>query len=50
MAIIKEHKTAKGVTIRFNDAAYADKTEEEKQKLRENVNKVISQILFNRKQ
>ena len=30
--------------------AYADKTEEEKQKLRENVNKVISQILFNRKQ
>ncbi|WP_160201881.1 MULTISPECIES: hypothetical protein [Anaerotruncus] len=47
MAIIKEYKTAKGVIIRFNDAAYADKTEEEKQKLRENVNKVISQILLN---
>lgn len=45
MAIVKEYKTAKGVTIRFNDAAYADKSEEERQKLRENLNIVISQIL-----
>lgn len=45
MAIIMEYKTAKGVTIKINDAAYADKTEEEKQKLRENVNKTVSAIL-----
>lgn len=45
MAIVKEYKTAKGVIIRFNDAAYAEKAEKEKQELRENLNIVISQIL-----
>lgn len=45
MAIVMEYKTANGVTIKFNDAAYADKTEEEKQELREEINKKISQIL-----
>ncbi len=45
MAIVMEYKTAAGVTIKINDAAYADKTEEEKQELREEINKKISQIL-----
>lgn len=45
MAIVKEYKTANGVTIKINDAAYADKTEEEKQELRENVNKTVYAIL-----
>lgn len=49
MAIVKEYKTAAGVTIKFNDAAYADKTEAEKQKLREEVNKTISAILQRRR-
>ena len=48
MAIVMEYKTAKGVTIKFNDAAYADKSEEERQKLREEVNKTISAILLKR--
>ena len=48
MAIVKEYKTAKGVTIKFNDAAYADKSEEERQKLREEVDRVISAILLKR--
>lgn len=45
MAIVMEYKTAAGVTIKINDAAYADKTEEEKQELRENVNKTVYDIL-----
>lgn len=45
MAIVMEYKTAAGVTIKFNDAAYAGKTEGEKQELREEINKKISQIL-----
>lgn len=48
MAIVKEYKTAKGVTIRFNDAVYADKSEEERQKLREEVDRAISAILLKR--
>ncbi len=49
MAIVKEYKTAKGVTIKFNDAAYTNKSEEERQKLREEVNKTISAILQRRR-
>ena len=50
MAIVKEYKTASGVTIKFNDAAYADKSEEEKKKLREEINRTISRILMQKKE
>ncbi|MEE0740766.1 MAG: hypothetical protein U0M21_00530 [Emergencia sp.] len=45
--IVKEYKTAKGVTIIFDDAAYRDKNEEEKAALRRNVDETISRILNN---
>lgn len=48
MAIIKEYKTAKGVTIKFNDIAYADKLEEEREQLRKNVDKTLSLIFSKR--
>lgn len=49
MAIVMTYKTAAGVTIKFNDAAYAGKSEEEKQKLREQVNRDISRIFADRR-
>ena len=48
MAIVMEYKTAAGVTIKINDAAYADKTEKEKQELREELNKNISTLLLSK--
>ena len=46
MAIVKECKTAAGVTIKFNDAVYAGKSEEEKEKLRKDINRTISSQLL----
>lgn len=43
--VVKEYQTSKGVTIRFHDTAYADKTESEKEKLRQQVNKNINIIM-----
>ena len=46
MAIVKECKTAAGVTIKFNDAVYAGKSEEEKEKPRKEINRTIARILL----
>ncbi len=42
--IVNEYQTASGATIRFCNSAYAGKTEEEKEKLRQQVNETISII------
>lgn len=49
MATVKEYKTAAGVTIRFSDAAYSGKSDEEKEQIREDINKTISMILTNQR-
>lgn len=46
--IVKKYKTAKGATIIFDDAAYRDKSEEEREALRKKVDATISQIFSNR--
>ena len=44
--IVKEYKTQSGVTIKFNNDAYADKSENEKAELRTAIDKTISAILM----
>lgn len=45
MAIIKEWKNEHGATIRIDDAAYRDKSEEEIKKLREHANATAYRLL-----
>lgn len=42
--IVNEYQTASGVSIRFCNSAYAGKTEEEKERLRQQVNETVSII------
>lgn len=44
--IVKEYKTPAGVTIKFNNDAYADKSESEKAELRTAIDKTISVLLM----
>ena len=43
--IVKEYKTPSGATIKFNNDAYADKSESEKAELRTAIDKTISVLL-----
>lgn len=44
--IVKEYKTPSGATIKFNNDAYADKSESEKAELRTAIDKTISVLLM----
>lgn len=44
--IVKEYKTPSGVTIKFNNDAYADKSKSEKAELRTAIDKTISALLL----
>ena len=45
MAVIKEWKNEHGATIRIDDAAYRDKSEEEIRKLKEHANATAYRLL-----
>lgn len=46
MAIVKEYKNKHGATIRIDDAAYRDKSPEELQKVRDNINKTATRLIY----
>ena len=47
MAVVMEYTTSNGVHVTFHDDAYKDKTEEEKEALRRNIDKTINELLAN---
>lgn len=46
MAVVKEYTTSAGVHITFMDDEYRDKTEEEKEALRKNIDHTISKLIL----
>lgn len=46
MALVKEYSTKDGTVIKFNDEFYRGKTPEEMQEEYNNINKVISILLY----
>ncbi|WP_324825111.1 hypothetical protein [Sinanaerobacter sp. ZZT-01] len=46
MAVVMEYTTSDGTTIKINDEAYRDKTEEELQRVRENIHRVASRLFY----
>lgn len=46
MAVVKEYVTETGVTIRFHDDEYRDKTPEELKAVRDEMNRVASELLY----
>ena len=46
MAVVKEYQNKYGATIKINDAAYRDKTPEELQKVKDNINRTATRLLY----
>ncbi|MCI7301000.1 MAG: hypothetical protein SOR93_14175 [Clostridiales Family XIII bacterium] len=44
--VIKEYKNKHGATIQIDDAAYRDKSSEELKKVRENINKTATRLMY----
>lgn len=46
MAVVREYTTKEGTVVKFNDECYRDKTPEQMQAEYDNLNKVISMLLY----